>query len=547
MAPGADAALETFYSDVGRLRLSVDATGTNGASSVVEVEKPPGATVRKAFLFAASTGFSGFGPGDGAVTIDGADVAWDPSRTLTNGISSVNVAADVTGMVRDKIDSASAGRIGFEITEPSSTRLMDGEILAVVFDDPAVATNTIYLMYGAQSTSGDEFALGLSAPLKPSATAQLGLGISFGFQPGGQYSEIDVNGTRLTTSAGGQDDGVDEDGGLITVGGLDDSPANPADPLATTCDEAPRCDDELYDVKPLVPGGSTSIDIDTLNPSADDNIFFAAINLGAASGVVGDGAVVTPTGTTTQVGYFHFMSALVQDEQGSPVSGENVTLEIVDGPGEGYKMNGVTNGKGKASFNYTSTATGTDTLVATYEDGDGVTHTSTPATHKWIPAVNGTFGGAWPFSGNILALHWSYGGAHRYLGNAFQGAANWNAAGTNVQMSQWPGAPYAVHLPFVDVRMRDDWYGMVVFADDCGNCGYTRTVVQMNQTGLDPESDAQRTKVATHELGHALGLKHPSGYAADSVPSVMWQGRLGGHTTQKPQAFDTNRVNALYP
>ena len=63
------------------------------------------------------------------------------------------------------------------------------------------------------------------------ALADMGLGISFSSQPG-QNSNVEVNGTRVTSSAGGQDDGGNENGALITVGGLDDSNDNPSNPLA---------------------------------------------------------------------------------------------------------------------------------------------------------------------------------------------------------------------------------------------------------------------------------------------------------------------------
>ena len=51
----------------------------------------------------------------------------------------------------------------------------------------------------------------------------MSLGISFSYQGCCQYSMIDANGQRVTTSAGGQDDGEAANGALITVGGLDDS------------------------------------------------------------------------------------------------------------------------------------------------------------------------------------------------------------------------------------------------------------------------------------------------------------------------------------
>lgn len=122
----------------------------------------------------------------------------------------------------------------------------------------------------------------------------MSLGISFGFQPAGQYSQVDVNGSRLTTSAGGQDDGFGQDGGLITAGGIGDSTANPDHPFWTDLDAANptlgnlgsnafRYDDELYSLNDFLTNGDTLININTLNPSNDDNVFFMAFStLGVA-------------------------------------------------------------------------------------------------------------------------------------------------------------------------------------------------------------------------------------------------------------------------
>jgi hypothetical protein len=527
------------------------------------VNKPVGATVRKAFLFAASTGITGFNPPDGEVSIDGTPINWDPTHTVASAISSFNTAADVTSIVSPKIDAESAGRIEFTIEE-KDTAEMDGEILAVVFDDLTARSNTITLMYGAQRTTGDHFAIGLSEPLKPSATAIMGLGVSYGYQPTGQYSTVDVNGVRMTSSAGGQDDcsqryALDPvftacgNGSLITVGGIGDELGVPDDPFATDedCDVDPalaaRCDDELYNLKPFTQPNATSIDVDTFNPSNDDNIYFASLDLGAEAALVGQGIVLSPTGTRTQVGTFHFFSALAQDEQGDPEVGRTVHLKVISGPNAGLDLTSVTNSNGKASFNYSSAKTGTDILEASFTDGANVTQTSNEATQTWTPRIPHTFGGEWPYNGSSLSLHYSYNGAHRYLGNVVQGAANWNASGTKVHMSQWAGLPDALDIPFVDVYLPDTWWGLTIFAEgDCSSCGYTRNAIALNQRTLDPESDAQRTKVATHELGHAIGLEHPYGVST-SVPSVMWKGLLGGRVRQTPQTFDTERVDGMYP
>jgi hypothetical protein len=279
----------------GHVSVSVDGFASNNpAGGPVNIQKNPGATLHQALLLAASTGFTGYVPVNGDVTIDGAPVTWDPAHTIPNSISSFNVLSDVTAMIRAKLDSAPAGTVAFTVAEPNNTLLIDGEILAVIFDDPAVTVNkSITLLYGAQNTTGDTFNVALTQPVNktdPNQELTFGLGISYGYQAPGvlnQYSLIDVNGTRLSSSAGGQDDCDQKyaaipnfascgNGALLTVGGTGDSTSNPPDPNATPQDACvPRCDDELYNLEPFVNNGDTSFTIHSLNPSNDDNIFFA--------------------------------------------------------------------------------------------------------------------------------------------------------------------------------------------------------------------------------------------------------------------------------
>jgi lysophospholipase L1-like esterase len=277
-----------LFADSGRISLSVDAVGSNDYfGAFVQVQKPLGGTVRSAFFAAASTGFTGYTPQDGDVTLDGQPVFWDGSRTMSNGISSVNVWSDVTSMVKPKLDAAPAGRVDVRVAEGSVTNLIDGGILAVVFNDPtAVRDRAVVLAYGAQQVTGDRIRL-VRLPEVPltDVRAHLGIGVTFGYQPTIQDSVVDVNGVRLTSSAGGQDDGVGTNGALVTVGGLDDSPANPADPFARGTDfGCPRCDDELYDLTSFVTSTSAALlELTTVNPSADDNFMFAALDVEGAT------------------------------------------------------------------------------------------------------------------------------------------------------------------------------------------------------------------------------------------------------------------------
>jgi len=375
-------------SETGKISVSIDAVGQNTGSGTIIIEKPAGATVRSAYMAAASTGFTSYKLVPGDVTIDGTPVTWDIAD-YPNHIRSYNYFTDVTSIVKSKIDSAPAGEVSFTVAEAHASSI-DGEILAVIFDDPTQTTdNTVVLLFGAQDTDGDIFNIGLADPLDtadPDLNLDFSLGISFGHQPNAQYSQIDVNGRRLTTSAGGEDDGAPTNGALITVGGVGDTNANPANPYQTDS-AGPRYDDELYSLLPFVADGDTLIVVNTLNPSDDDNIFFAALNLKSATAVVGKGIVLSPASATNQLGEMHTLTAKVLDDLGNPVPGVAVDFMITEGPNAGLSAYGITDTAGQVTFSYTSAVEGTDSIIARVIENELIVSESNIATKTWVREI----------------------------------------------------------------------------------------------------------------------------------------------------------------
>ena len=271
--------LKVFYEKFGKYRVSADAAGSNDASHIATITKPSkDAVVDKAFVMAAS--YWNVAIPNGAVAIDGKPITW--VEAVTNDIPSYadwfhSVRADVTSQVEAKINAAPVGSVSFTFTEGNLNSSIDGEIIVVVFKVPsATVAHTVSLLFGGQQLQGDRFELTLAKPFdknKTGAVANMGLGISYSYQGTVQYSTVDVNGVRLSTAAGGQDDGGSYNGGLITVGGVGDSSANPADPNATPTN--PRSDDEAYTLKNFIKTTDKVIRVDTANPSDDDNILFA--------------------------------------------------------------------------------------------------------------------------------------------------------------------------------------------------------------------------------------------------------------------------------
>ncbi|WP_342304772.1 Ig-like domain-containing protein [Methanolobus sp. ZRKC5] len=323
---------------------------------------------------------------DGQVKIDGQDVNWTSSVHKYT----YNHWADVTPLVKTKIDNAPTGRVDFTITEDNA-HYIDGTVLVVIFDDPnQVDDNTIVLLFGAQSTGGDTFNILLAEPIDTSSPDMsfdmglgMGLGISYSYQSGdSQYSIVNVNGQGLTSAAGGEDDGYSGNGGLLTVGGLDDSNANPAIPTQTAYSD-PRLDDELYNILPLVKDGDSTITVYTENPSDDDNIFFAYFDLKSTVAVVGEGIVLSPASATNPVGTYHTVTATVQDDDGNPVESKQVTFEVVVGPHAGLTNSAYTGSNGEATFTYLGTLEGTDTIIASFVDSQQEIVTSNKVVKIW--------------------------------------------------------------------------------------------------------------------------------------------------------------------
>ncbi|HSS50974.1 MAG TPA: hypothetical protein VLX28_18690, partial [Thermoanaerobaculia bacterium] len=290
--PAAKAIDDVLFTAQGRLFISADGGGSVGSSYTVQVQKPSSsAKVRQAFLMAASVGFQNYviPNGTDGIRLNTTGITW--AKVIPSDISSWNHEADVTSIIKPVVDAAPAGRVSFTVTEGRSD-LIDGVALAVVFDDPSqTQDSTVSLLFGAQNTFGDTFSVKLANPIQttsPSARFTMGLGISYGAQSacaaGVQYSQIDVNGQRLTSSAGGEDDGSCDNGALITVGGLDDSTNDPANPLAGA-NGNPRADDELYSLLPFINSTTTQVNIATFNPSNDDNIFFAYFQISGSASI----------------------------------------------------------------------------------------------------------------------------------------------------------------------------------------------------------------------------------------------------------------------
>lgn len=284
-ASPASATLNVFQTYVGSYGLSTDGAGSVSQDSyLLSASVPAGATVTSAYLYESNYDyFRGTAPL--GVLFAGSAVSFGPTVSNTTACCGLYSArADVTNMVASLINGGPGGVYSFPVHEADTGGQFDlngtdGTALVVVYQLSSLPTQTVAILDGFADVTGDTATLNFGSPLDPTMPgfhAEMDLGI--GFSATGDASTVTVNGTTITQNAGNWDDGYVPDGAqngnLITVGGFDD-PFSPFLPSYAN-------DHERYDIAPFISQGATSINVQTVNPSGDDNIFLATFLVSSA-------------------------------------------------------------------------------------------------------------------------------------------------------------------------------------------------------------------------------------------------------------------------
>jgi hypothetical protein len=277
-ASNASASLAPFQSFVGKYALSTDGFGSTSESGVISASVPAGSTVVAAYLYSATNNTNNVP----AVSLNGNLATFGPA--VSNATACCNLKsyrADVTSLVASVINGGGGGIYNFNVREGgASTTQIDGEALVVVYSNPSLPEATVGLLDGFASVTGDTTNINFATPLNPAGPgffAEMSLGISFSCCDT-QRSTIKVNDLLLTQNAGNYDDGLQlSNGSLITVGGFDDALSSGGDNYAN--------DGERYNLASFVASGDTTIKVDTVNASRDDNIFFAGFYVSGKAGI----------------------------------------------------------------------------------------------------------------------------------------------------------------------------------------------------------------------------------------------------------------------
>ena len=277
--------------------LRVDTTGAN----VLPSANTQDVTIKAAYLYNVTV--VGLSPSTTLASLNGNTVILNLlGGTDPAGLNLQTYRADVTSIVSPLIPGK-PGITTLPASLISTNPESNGLALVVVFASSGLdPRQSVAIIDGGQAgPTPQTTAFDLASPLDKSSgfNAVLSLGISFGQQGGGgphfcgtasltQFTFVDMNGARLTSCAGGSDDGD-----FITVGGVGDNTDNPSDP---TCQAGPpppgkpdcsTLDDELYGIASFLKQGDTQVKLTTSNISSmtpllgDDSIFLGILQLTA--------------------------------------------------------------------------------------------------------------------------------------------------------------------------------------------------------------------------------------------------------------------------
>jgi hypothetical protein len=300
------AGLKEVVRYTGHLEWSIDGLGTTAGTGNIQVDKPAGAKLVAAYFVAAQISDGSILPVLGTpsnLTLNAKPVTFKYASTF----SYMNYFADVTELLADDLAALPTGTSDIAVDEgPLGGPRVEGTELVVLWDDPTVDTSSVVLAFGNSNTAGDTFTLNFPALTTPQTQdVRLSIGDSYSYQSptdslsGTQSSVVTVNGTVISEAAGGSDDALEgaSNGNLLSVGGIGDDLALPPTPFADPIGASP--DDELYSVSSMVNVGDTTMTIQTLNASGNDNVFLDAfylkhVELPGATAVVPFGETPAP-------------------------------------------------------------------------------------------------------------------------------------------------------------------------------------------------------------------------------------------------------------
>ena len=264
----------------GKYEITAAAKGSNINPYNITIQKPVGATsAYKIYMYNAGT--AGGTPSSNII-VDGNTYSFTAAQMKQTG-SYKGYSGAVAGALKTKLDAAVAGSaINLSVSEGIQTNETDGVGIIVVWNNPTkpVGSHFVYMGMDLITTAGTTINIPVSPIDKtiPGYEPILGIGINFStgicnaaYGAGCQLAIITINGNTLTEKAGGFDDGANENGRLITLGGYGDDPNS-------------NDEDELYNINSVLTNGATNLNFVFRDHSGDNDdvvnaIYFSGVGI----------------------------------------------------------------------------------------------------------------------------------------------------------------------------------------------------------------------------------------------------------------------------
>jgi len=109
--------------------------------------------------------------------------------------------------------------------------------------------------------------------------------------------------------------------------------------------------------------------------------------VGSSSTTSAGNLALRPLATTTPIGGNYTATAIATDAGNEPVAGLRVDFRVASGPNSGKSGSATTDASGIATFTYSSTLTGTDTVRASITNSVGAVLTSNDVSSTWVSTV----------------------------------------------------------------------------------------------------------------------------------------------------------------
>jgi Bacterial Ig-like domain (group 1) len=238
------------------------------------------------------------------------------------------------------------------------------------------------------------------------------------------------------------------------------------------------------------------------------------------------GISLSPLSQSHTTGTSATVTAKVVDDEGTAVPGVSVKFDVTAGPNAGLSGTATTDGSGEASFTYTGSSVGTDTVLASFVDEFGATHESNTVEVIWEDAkitasgqnLSGTEGAV--ASGTVAtftdpdtsataseyAATIEWGDGSTSTGTVTGGGGSFSVSGSHTYVDE---GSYPLKVIITDV-------------DNVGNSATTSSTAEIGDAALSASGVSVTSPMSFSGTVASLTDANTGGSAADFTATIEW-------------------------